>query len=177
MKHFVVIGGSGMLLDFVKQKLDDGHKVALLCRNPPQLKGYYYPLSCNYNAPEKFPKILDEHFKQNGKSDDVICWMRSGSVYSFLAMCELISSSYPNTRLWHLRGSSWYQDPKALPFHIPEELLTKLNYHKIYLGSIETESKQRWLTDEEICTGVEKAVDAKKEMFCVGNFPPFDSLP
>lgn len=176
LKHFVFIGGSGMLLDLVKKKLSEGHKVALLCRHPPVLKGDYHPIACNYNVPEDFPNLLDQYFSAKGYADELICWMRTGSVYPFLALCELITKEHPSTRLWHLRGSSWYDDPNNLPFVVPADLKEKVDFHKIYLGSIEDGEDKRWLSNEEICVGVEQAINSAKELFCIGNAPPFDSL-
>jgi NAD(P)-dependent dehydrogenase (short-subunit alcohol dehydrogenase family) len=172
-KHALVVGGSGMLAGLCRSLAADGWQVTLVGRDEGKLaratadEPHLHPLSVDYEDLGAFTAALEEVAAARGPIVLAVCWIRSWAPESLLAAAAAVA---PGGRLVHVIGS---QASEASTAAIAElERRPELAYQQVQLGAIEQGGKRRWLTDDEISSGVYAALRGGRPYQLVGTLAP-----
>jgi NAD(P)-dependent dehydrogenase (short-subunit alcohol dehydrogenase family) len=179
--HALVVGGTGMLAPAVRALRSRGWRVSVLARRAsafvrrePGLMG----LDCNYNDAEAFASTLDRARDGEGPIMLAVGWFHAPGPPSVLAPRMGVPGA-PG-RLFHVLGSA-AADP-AQPEALARAAKTAEGapwclYRQVVLGFVAGETGSRWLTNDEISTGVLKAVDEDAPLSIVGETRPWSARP
>lgn len=180
MAHDLVIGGSGMLAGLVEKMADGSRTVSVVARNPRRLEQLavrasgVQPLACNYENSANLHEIIADAVAQNGPIERAVCWIHSTAPDAMPIVAPFVSGT-----LVHLFGSAaadpsnpallegWQHKFEGMP----------LNYKQVVLGFVREGSTSRWLTHDEICSGVEKALNGNDQLTIIGTVTPWDAHP
>ena len=163
MKKILIVGGTGMLKELVL-RLSENNKIFLLARDEEKLNEIksYNPENITCLPLDYSDYItLEREISKYAPYDETIAW-----IHKYADRTPIILAQYTN-KFYHILNHSY------LDFRKRAELLRKLSlytdYHQIVLGKKQSEDDWRWLTDDEICTGVESAIFRNKRVFVVGD--------
>lgn len=180
MAHDLVIGGSGMLAGLVEKMADGTRTISVIARSPRRLQQLasraqgVQPLPCDYENTAALHQTIADATAQNGPIERAVCWIHSTAPDAMPIVAPFVSGS-----LVHLFGSAaadpsnpallegWQQKFEGMP----------LNYKQVVLGFVREGSASRWLTNDEICAGVEKALNSNDKLTIVGTVTPWDARP
>mgnify|MGYP002622797381 CR=1 FL=1 len=186
MSHCLVIGGTGMLKD-VSRKLGyyydtvsvigrNKHRMYALSREMEHLNGNLYPLLVDYTDYEKLSYQLKNSIERYGDIDLVVSWIHSTAGEAGRLIAEKINTAGEEFRFFDVLGSS-YADPSKKD-SLPEFVsLDNIKYRRVVLGFIIENNNSRWLTDEEISSGVMDAIKNDREYSIIGTTEPWDKRP
>ncbi len=179
--HALVVGGTGMLKDVCLWLVEQGYNVSVIGRNQRRLDDVVneasdstsiIPISVDYRDEKLFLKMINDIKNECGPVTLVVSWIHSNASDSFHNLMEQLSK--PPTAFWrlfHVRGSAAHLSSTSIL--APEGCL----YRQIQLGFVLGETHSRWLTNEEIATGIIKAIQEDQEKYVVGILEPWDSRP
>lgn len=158
-KNVLIIGGTGMLLEFSKYMIAESDQVLLMNRFKPSTSLINQNKTRFIQFDYTKDSITDSaSFRNFSKSIDlVIAWVHSPYDEQLLKLIHFISKEQSTLfKLFHVRGSN------GEPFNI-SQLPETCEYKCVKLGKIQN----RWLTNSEISEGVKMAV-IKNESIYVG---------
>jgi molybdopterin-guanine dinucleotide biosynthesis protein A len=153
--HALVVGGTGMLAPAAQALGERGHVVTCLARRVVELGAGVTVEPLDYRDDDALRGALARATASRGPIELAVCWIHTdaptapGIVADALAPGARLVQVF-GTRVWPLA------DP---PLHVA--------YRQVLLGS----RGGRWLTHEEISTGVLKAMDADRAVAVVGDRP------
>ncbi len=177
-QHALIIGGTGMLKAASLAIIDKYEKTTLIARNVDRLEQIAInpktnPISLNYTDSNMLKAALKSSTQKYGSFDLAIIW-----IHSTAPQAPYIAAEFVNADYYHLLGSSY-----GKPGEDNTERLAKfrdfknLNYHEIILGFILEDNASRWLSHNEISTGVLKAIKQQQKSFVVGTLSPWSARP
>ncbi|MCM3226195.1 Rossmann-fold NAD(P)-binding domain-containing protein [Terribacillus saccharophilus] len=178
MKHYLVIGGTGMLQAAVLGWNQEGHEVTVVARTEEKLRrlseSAAHPellrtIQADYHQLENFQKQLETI----PKPDIIVSWIHRSGNNAIQALCNLYGELVKRVALFHIKGSSAYNPRQN---YTPRYTGT-IQYHEVILGFQLNESTSRWLTNEEIANGVREAVKLQQHRYIVGIVEPWSSRP
>jgi MobA-like NTP transferase domain len=150
--HVLVVGGTGMLAVLTRSLAARGHAVTCVSRRAARLGPHVASVPVDYRDPEALRLVLALAMESRGSIELAVCWFHTDAPDAPRLVAESIA---PGARLVQVFGTRVW--PLAdVPLHIA--------YRQVVLGSAEG----RWLTHEEISTGVLEAVDADRPLYVVG---------
>lgn len=180
MKHALVIGGSGMLAQASLWLANNGYFVSVIGRNMQKLNrlceksDYMIPISVDYYDEHLLTDKIKQSIKVHGPYDLVIAWIHSHEKQIIQWVSNEINQANNDVwRLFHVLGSSSNIE------HMMQEMidLEKGRYHQIQLGFIIEGQHSRWLTHEEISSGVIKSVRENLKQHLIGTLTPWHMRP
>src|SRR5271163_401747 len=170
-KHVLIIGGSGMLCGVARHYLSQGADVSVLARHlrpiekiaedVQPLHGKLWPVVVDYGNAAMMRQMLVEHHLRKPFSL-VIAWVHSEYPHSLRAVDEMVSikPQRSKVRLFQLLGSS----------HVISDIGGEEGgYRSICLSSVVEGTMRRWLSHEEICTGVIHAIQNDQKATVIGD--------
>ena len=178
MQHALVIGGTGMLAKATLWLSRNGYRVSaigrsrqkmqqLLDQNPSQIM----PIFIDYTNTKAFVADLIKIQQQN-PIQLIVAWIHASGSDVIPCLTELLPASIP-CKLVHVIGSSsrptHFQENHDIPRHI--------SYHQVQLGFEIEKGVSRWLTHDEISTGVINAVQDNKSYHVIGTISPWEQRP
>lgn len=178
MKHVLVIGGTGMLAGLSSTLADEGILVSVIGRNeerhndvkrmtvhPENIISLVIDHSHHLTLKEQLMKTMEE----NGPIDTIVAWVESFATLQYIV--NYVSITAERFTLFHVRGSRRYFED--------EELMVPFNclHRKVYLGFVMNDLGSRWLTNEEISSGVLHAVKHDLKTSVVGTIEPYEKRP
>ena len=179
MKHALVIGGTGMLSGVSIWLSENGYHVSVIGRNPKKMQqlldqnpSQMTPLFVDYTNNEELAKQFHRIQKKNGPIHLVIAWIHSTGQNVIPCLTECLSRSEP-WKLFHVNGSSSNLDEIKEKTKVP----IRVNYQQILLGFKIENGISRWLTNEEISTGVIEAIAEDKFEQIIGTIEPWYKRP
>ena len=150
--HALVVGGTGMLIGVVHVLARRGHSVTGVARHPSPLGRGATLVQLDYRDTEHLGSELARAVAERGPIELAVCWIHTDAPDAPRIVAEALA---PGARLVQVFGTRvWPLDD--VPLHIA--------YRQVLLGSV----GDRWLTDDEISTGVLEAVDADRPLHVVG---------
>ena len=172
--HALVVGGTGMLKAVVLDLAKQGYRVSVVARHDETLKvlveeaaeyaGVIDPIALDWHNLGELTTALEQSVRDHGPFSLAVVWIHSTAPEAPIAVAQLIQGDF-----FHVRSSSVgdpnYKDPVDVK-KISE--LTNISYHDIILGSISHGHERRWLSNDEISSGVIEAIKAKQKRFIVG---------
>ncbi len=153
--HAVVVGATGMLAGATRSLAGRGHVVTSIARRPAELGPGVVSAPLDYRDRESLEACLAEATRERGPIELALCWIHTeapeapGVVAAALAPGARLVQVF-GTRVWPL---------EAVPVHVA--------YRQVLLGS----TSGRWLTHDEISSGVLAAVDRDGPIAVVGERP------
>ena len=186
--HHLIIGGSGMLAEVCLALAAAGKTVSVIARNTGKLQrlseraasssGKIVPLSVDYSNSNALSEAITTAVAEHGRISSAVCWIHSHSPQARRVVADLIGNESAPPHFFDILGSA-----AANPQHVDERDIIQLRqrrdiqYHCIILGFIITPSGSRWLTNEEICTGVLQALNSPRNEAIIGVVEPWDLKP
>lgn len=179
MKHALVIGGTGMLVEASVWLSQNGYRVSVIGRNPEKMQRLIEknpermnPVPVDYRDTEKLTEQLSQIQQKNGPIQLVLAWIHSDGP----DVIPCLIDSLPRDSEWnlfHVYGSSSnlveIKAQVSVPVHV--------RYHQIQLGFHLENGGSRWLTHDEISAGVIEAMREGKTQYVVGTLSPWERRP
>ncbi|MEH7443876.1 short-chain dehydrogenase [Bacillus sp. JJ1122] len=181
MKHALVIGGTGMLAPVSLWLLDQGYKVSVIGRNPNRLQRLeeksspsdFIPISVDYRNIWELEKRVAMSIEKNGMFDLIVAWVRTDAEKALETTIQLNTVPGHTWELIHILGSgrNLSETKKKLP--IPDDCI----YRQVQLGFKIEGNQSRWLTNEEISSGVIEGILNCDSVKIVGMVEPSEKRP
>lgn len=182
MKHWLVIGGTGMLKDVSLWLIQQGNHVTVIGRQQIKMQSLINeaknaskltPLLVDYTNYNSFKTALIESQETNGSFDCIIAWIHGSDTRVWESLLRAIPTT-ENVILYHIKGSSSYVNNDLIKNYIPSNIA----YRVVKLGFIiEDNNSSRWLTNSEIAQGIMDAIEQEISEKHVGVFEPWNLRP
>lgn len=155
-RHALVVGGTGMLAGLVAALAERGDDLTVVARNRRPLPAGAVQLSLDYRSTDELRHGLAEAIRERGPIELAVCWIHTDAPDGPGVVAESVASG---GRLVQIFGNRvWPLSP------VPDGV----EYAQVLLGGVREGSGSRWLTDDEISTGVLAAVGAGDPVAVVG---------
>lgn len=150
--HALVVGGTGMLAGLTRALAARGHAVSSLARRRRGLGDDVHELEVDYRESGRLAEALECARQERGPVELAVCWLHTDAPDAPRVVADALA---PGARLVQVFGTRVW--PLAdVPLHVA--------YRQVLLGV----KDGRWLTHEEIATGVLEAVEADRPLAVVG---------
>jgi NAD(P)-dependent dehydrogenase (short-subunit alcohol dehydrogenase family) len=172
-QHALVVGGSGMLAGLGRSLAEAEWLVTVVGRDEEKLaratsgERRLEPLSVDYEEVGVFSAALVTAAAARGPIELAVCWIRSWAPDALRAAADVVA---PDGRLFHVLGSRGGDASAAMIAEL--EARERLRYRQVQLGGVATAGGHRWLTNDEISSGVFAAVIADRPFYLVGTAAP-----
>lgn len=181
-KHALVVGGTGMLSGVSLWLVRQGYHVSVIGRSKTRLarlteqaaprSGGITPLSVDYRDEQSLKNEVEKTIQTNGPIELVVSWIHSTAPQAPTIIDDVVSRhSHGEWRLFHVRSSTSYIS------RTPAKTSDTCRYRQVFLGFVLTEGGSRWLTDDEIASGVISAIEQDRTETIVGTLEPWDRRP
>jgi len=151
--HVLVVGGTGMLALATRGLVSRGHAITSVARRPVELGPGVVSVSVDYRDTDTLRRELSRATQARGPIELAVCWIHTDAPEAPRAVADALA---PGARLVQVFGTRvWPLEP--VPIHIA--------YRQARLGSL----GGRWLTHDEISTGVLEAIDRDRPCSLVGD--------
>ncbi|MCS1351885.1 SDR family NAD(P)-dependent oxidoreductase [Mechercharimyces sp. CAU 1602] len=189
-KHALVVGGTGMLRGAVLALAESGWSVTVMARSQRRLhqlveevqqrgyKGAIHPVVTDYTLEKEWLEDCERAKEAYGLFQCVIAWIHGPAVHAPLQLARWLEQSESPSQFYHVIGSSG-ADPTVdqVGRRAPFQKLQRVSYHEVVLGFIDEGSYSRWLTHEEISSGVLHALETSEKQVIVGSVRPWTKRP
>lgn len=143
----------------------------------PNLKNIN-PLIVDYTYYKFLSKSLQSAVEKFGNIELVVSWIHSTASLDPNIIAEKLNSYHTPLRFFDILGSAYANPSKN---SIEREIALKENenllYRKVILGFKIEDNSSRWLTNDEISSGVIEAIKNDEEEKIVGIVSPWDKRP
>jgi len=174
MAHILIIGGTGMLRKVSLHFLHKGDSVSVVARpnsgklqnlivEAKKFKGLLHPIGVDYANKKLFKEKIVQDIRRNGQLDIVVAWVHESGERAHRILKDLFEEKRM-VSYFHILGSSDVGPIKELHKYTLFPNTQHIEYKKIILGHV----RDRWLTNDEISSGVIKAMKLNKKMYVVG---------
>jgi NAD(P)-dependent dehydrogenase (short-subunit alcohol dehydrogenase family) len=123
------------------------------------------PISIDYRDSAGFRRALGRATERRGPVQLAVCWIRSSEPAALRIVAEYVDAS---GRLLHVLGSA------SMAAAVDSEPIRRRlgsRYRRIVLGAVRNNQTWRWLSDDEISSGVLEAVARDEAEYLVGVMP------
>ena len=157
-----MVGGTGMLAGLVRALAEEGDDVTVLARRGWKGCGPVQSIMVDYRDTE----LLKLALKHNGLFDRMVAWIHSDAPGALAMLQQCVMGD-----VLHVLGSA-AADP-GFPVHVPAEGEPR----EVILGFVREGGHSRWLTGNEISTGVLQALYSGEPRSVVGTVTPWSERP
>lgn len=173
--HVLVVGGTGMLQDVSKWFVEQGFHTSVIGRNVKRLEEIknickaperVTCLAVDYHDSDELRAKIKNSIKNNGPITLVVAWIHSTAADALQMISEEIDAVSKEWELFHILGSSAYKSNKKVGCS------SVCSYYRIILGFMVEEKCSRWLTHDEIASGVIAGIQNKQQEWIVGTLEP-----
>ena len=179
----LIVGGSGMLADASIWLAEQSPPVVVLGRSEQKLEALVkrapattmIPLAVDYRSLETLRLRLRSLCKTHGPITRTIAWVHSNGEAAHDVIAEAMQG---DGDYYHILGSA-AADPREDAFERYAALRERFGerYHEIVLGFQLEGERSRWLTHEEISSGVIEALERQAPRSVVGVVEPWERRP
>lgn len=187
MAHCLIVGGTGMLRTVGVVFAEAGHRVSVVARNKERLvglvrdtqrsPGVINPIVADYTRTDEFEKKIREAKAILGPISVAVLWIHSDAGDAAGAVARLLNDQTEPCQLYHVLGSQTADPSKQTGDHAPFERLVHISYRSVILGFKREPAGSRWLTNDEIASGVLDAIANDRTNSVVGTIEPWDQRP
>jgi hypothetical protein len=186
--HAMVIGGTGMLSEVSLNLLKSGYEVSVIGRSPARLQQLAQKaasqgeqasrrlslISVDYHQNDELQKEVSKAIEANGPIRLLVSWIHSTAPDALpIILTEVAhTKTKEDFRLFHILGSSTDLDEMKAKVNPPAHC----HYRQVKLGFILEARGSRWLTNEEIATGVWSAIQQDASSI-IGVLEPWEKRP
>lgn len=179
--HLLIIGGTGMLAAASKRLVARAQQATLVARGRDGLQriaqsGEARILAIDYHHTDALIDELRTARSEDGPFDLVLLWMHSSAERSFDAVVDFLGEQVEACRVFDVRGSA-SADPACEVDRRRGYADGRVDYRRVVLGYVREQGVSRWLTYDEICTGVLRAIADGAEEWVVGKVRPWEERP
>ncbi|MFT4414923.1 SDR family NAD(P)-dependent oxidoreductase [Fredinandcohnia humi] len=186
--HVLVIGGTGMLKGIVEYYVKRGEKVTVVARKESrllqlkqemkELKGDIHCIAVDYKDTEKLEQELTTAIEVFGAFSYSFNWIHSDATETPYVLARLLNRISKECTYVRILGSRAAHPEKGLDEReLFNKLFPNIKYQEVVLGFMIEGDESRWLTNNEICQGIRKAVTRPQDRFIVGIVRPWSSRP
>ena len=196
MSHVLVIGGTGMLSGVTLYLLEKFDTVSVIARRHTGFsrldnfagknKNRINRLQLDYTNYVELTNSIMKSIDEFGEISLCASWVHSNAPMANVITAKTINEMFAAVKFkiadscdfYEILGSS-YANPENKSNNRQDEFIMfdYINYHSVILGFIISNGKSRWLTNEEISSGVNYAINRKINKFIVGTVEPWDKIP
>ena len=174
-KHALVIGGTGMLGNVCVALARQGYVVSVVGRTKSKFQRLIsespvdsiFPMVVDYNTGDVLDEVMTA-IKRRNPFDLIVSWTPNYKVLE--QICEL-NQGIDAFRLFHVKGSGRYFEDE------PICISDNCNYRKVFLGFILENERSRWLTHDEISSGVIHQIEMDQPKGVIGRIEPYGLQP
>lgn len=156
-----------------------GNVVSVVSRHERRAAGSEFSgridfVAVDYRNTEALVHRVHDAIEQKGPIALALFWIRSDAPEAFQALADEIARAHgagSSWRLFHVRGSQAHELPDAPP--VP----ANCRYRQVLLGFVNSDAGSRWLSHEEIASGVIRAINSDAEKSLVGTWEPWENRP
>ncbi len=167
-----------MLRETTRWLEQQGYHVSIVGRNEDRLNqtvqvqpDHFTKIAVDYTNSNDLAKELARTIDTNGPIDLAVAWIHSTAPVALQIIHDAIALSSPKWSLFHVKGST-----RSISKEKPLES-ENMAYHQILLGFVLEGYSSRWLTHQEIASGVIEAIQAKQDEFVIGTLEPWKKRP
>ncbi len=194
-QHALVVGGTGMLRQTCLRLACNGWRVSIIARSRDDLesmatqaahdaagtggRGAIHPLPLDYRDSPALVKAIPDAMAMFGPIALTVAWIHSTAPEAPRLIAQTIAEASPDFRFIHVLGIEAADPSSAGPAREPWiARLQAMRYQRVILGFMFRRNGQtRWLTDDEICGGIERAIDSEADESIVGIVEPWERHP
>lgn len=179
--HTLIIGGTGMLKKTTEYLSENYETVSVICRNRNRIDNRLKninPLVLDYTNYETLSKNISEAIEKFGKIELVVSWIHSTAPFAPKLIAEKINSHGEPFRFFDILGSA-YADPSKNN-EDRKNIFSEYNnllHREIILGFVVESGSSRWLTNDEISSGVIEAIKNDIPEKIIGTVSPWGKRP
>lgn len=162
--HALIVGGTGMLAKSTRHVASSCGSTVVVSRHAEEFVTRHQLPNClgrslDYVDLNEFKSQLEEVYRTDGCFDFAIAWIHSVGAMALNVLADLLCDK---ARLFHVMGS----DMSSSMISVADSLCAdeRISYRRVLLG----QKGDRWLTHDEISTGVLQAIETDKPVFIVG---------
>lgn len=169
--HTLVVGGTGMLSGLCEALAGDGGRLSFLSRRASGPDGF----ACDYHDAAAFTAALQAAVARSGPIDLAVAWFHTLKIEAPRLLAERVQG-----RLFQVLGSA-AADP-AHPWRLETARkvvgdLPGCELRQVVLGFKVEPDGSRWLTNDEISSGVLEAVRVDRVLTVIGQTQPWSAKP
>jgi len=175
IRHALVVGGSGMLAGGCRALLNVSDNVSVMARDERRVRAIapaIHPVLCDYKDESAFATAL----AALDPPDLIVAWIHGRLPDTRRALAERVR---PGGRFLQVLGSA-HGDPSH-----PERLAEMakaaealpIAYQSVVLGFFVESGRSRWLTNNEISSGVFAAIRSGAPLSIIGTVEPWTARP
>ncbi|GGC78320.1 short-chain dehydrogenase [Thalassobacillus devorans] len=182
MKHALVVGGTGMLAETTLWLADQGYHVSVVARNKRKMDkvlkrsphtDQLIPVLVDYKNTEELIHRLSRNFERYGTPRLVVAWIHSDAEKAREVILREIAKASVRFDVYLILGSSHSREEFRQKIDVPEHG----TLHIVQLGFVMEGNRSRWLTHEEIASGVIEAIKKEKMEHIVGVLERWERKP
>lgn len=182
MEHALVVGGTGMLAGVSLWLIEQGYHVSVIGRNRGRLEQLkkqaapraenITPISVDYCDGNALTNAVEQTIQANGPIEYVVSWIHATAPSALQIIDKVVSHHYDGKwRLFHVRSST------APISKTPAKVSANCRYHQVFLGFVLSEHGSRWLTHDEIASGVISTIEKSQTETVIGTLEPWERRP
>jgi NAD(P)-dependent dehydrogenase (short-subunit alcohol dehydrogenase family) len=184
MTHALVIGGSGMLRGAALDLAQEFQSVSVVGRSPRKLDRLreantrINPIQADYTDFTAFMRAIERAIAERGAISLVVSWIHDTAPDAPLELASHLHTQGNLVDYYHVLGSeSASPHGEAVQLRDKFAALGNIRYHQVILGFIIEGRRSRWLSNEEISSGVSRAIKEGLPVASVGATEPWDKRP
>ena len=134
----------------------------------------HHMLSVDWHDEFQFAQSIDKHIDAVGCPSLILAWLHNHRLMHKIV--AILSKYRVHCQLTQVHGSAAASPEKSRRYWLvqtPEHVI----YKQVILGFRVEEGRSRWLTNQEISTGVVSAIDGPEEINIVGQVEPWSLRP
>jgi hypothetical protein len=181
MSHALIIGGTGMLAPVTEHLCKNYNCVSLICRNVKRINSNLKnvnPIILDYTHYKGLSAGLYSAIERFGNIELVVSWIHSNAPFAPFIVAQKLNSCNTAFQFFDILGSA-YAHPAGNSGEREGKFKKNKNlqYRKIILGFKIENKVSRWLTHNEISSGIIKAIKTGRFETVIGTVMPWDSRP
>ena len=195
-RHALVVGGTGMLRDACLRLAGDGWAVSMIARSREDLEsmasqaarererrragGIIHPLPLDYRDSSALCAAIRDATARLGPVALIVAWIHSIAPEAPRLIAETVAESSTAFRFINVVGSEAAEPSRSERGPEPwVSSIAGMRYQRVILGFMfQRNGQTRWLTDDEICGGIQRAIECEEQNeTVVGVIEPWDRHP
>lgn len=184
-RHALVVGGTGMLKQVSLELARRGYTTSVIARSRGPLEdlvresgGRVNPIALDYRDTAQLSRELEQAVRAHGPIELVVAWIHSVAPDAPLAVARSVAAGGRQVDYFHVLGSA--ADDPSQPDHGRRTrfaAVPHLVYHEVILGFMIEDGASRWLTHDEIASGILEAIDHGAARRIIGTTRPWSARP